>query len=516
MAASYKTTQTIWAGTDDGLVWITRDGGDHWSRITPPGVTAWSKIAQIDATRFDDDTAYVAVNRLRVDDLRSYAFRTHDGGKSWQSISAGLPEDAPVNAVRADPVQPGLLYAATEHSVWTSLDDGAHWRPLDYNLPHTSMRDLLVKDDDLIVATHGRSFWVLDDISPLRRLAANRAASGAMLFPPAAAWRVRRSANTDTPLPADEPAGKNPPDGAIIDYVLERDYGSPQDARGTVTLEVLDSAGKLLRRYSSEDPASPTAEELRNNLIPPYWPKMRGPLPTTAGMHRWVWDLREAAPTATHCEYPISAVPHRTPQTPEGPLVLPGTYTVRLTVDGKTETAPLVVKMDPRVEVSAADLEALHAAQVKMAASLDAVAKADLQAHSVMEQLSAPQNASTENVPPQNAVLATKLAAFSKPLKLLLDGAGGDAAKEQPGMDDVTGEAAQLYGQLQQADAAPTKALLDAAAHNEEEGEAAVRAWEEFQQKQLPGINELLRNAHRPLLNLNQKPENMPEGGDED
>jgi photosystem II stability/assembly factor-like uncharacterized protein len=511
VAASYRTTQTIWAGTDDGLLWITRDGGDHWSKITPPGVTAWSKIAQIDASRFDDDTAYVAVNRLRVDDLRPYAFRTHDGGKSWQSISAGLPEDAPVNAVRADPVQPGLLYAATEHSVWTSFDDGAHWQPLHYNLPHTSMRDLLVKDDDLIVATHGRSFWVLDDITPLRRLTADGGTRTAMLFPPAAAWRVRRSTNTDTPLPADEPAGENPPDGAVIDYVLARDYELPHGPRGAVTLEVLDSAGKLLRRYSSEDPTSPTAAELQTNLIPPYWPNVRGPLPTTAGMHRWVWDLREAAPTASHSGYPISAVPHRTPRTPEGPLVLPGTYTVRLTVDGKTETAPLLVRMDPRVEVSAGDLETLHTAQVKMAASLDALAKADLEAHSVMEQISAPQDASHEN-----AALAARLAPYSKSLKLLLDGTELDAAKTQPGMDDVTGEAGQLYGQLQQADAAPTKALLTAAAHNEEEGEEAVRAWEEFQQKQLPAINEQFRNAHRPAVNLNQKPANMPESGDED
>ncbi|HEX3986005.1 MAG TPA: glycoside hydrolase, partial [Acidobacteriaceae bacterium] len=152
VAASYKTLQTIWAGSDDGLVWITRDGGANWTKITPPGLSPWSKIAQIDASRFDDNSAYVAVSRMRIDDLRPYAFRTHDGGKTWQSISAGLPDDAPVNAIRADPVQPGLLYAATEHAVWISFDDGDHWRPLQYNLPHTSMRDLLVKDDDLVVA----------------------------------------------------------------------------------------------------------------------------------------------------------------------------------------------------------------------------------------------------------------------------------------------------------------------------------------------------------------------------
>ncbi|HET7348914.1 MAG TPA: glycoside hydrolase, partial [Acidobacteriaceae bacterium] len=200
VAASYKTLQTIWAGTDDGLVWITRDGGANWTNITPPGLSPWSKIAQIDASRFDDDTAYVAVNRMRIDNVHPYAFRTHDGGKTWQSISAGLPDDAPVNAVRADPVQQGLLYAATEHSVFVSFDDGNHWTPLQYNLPHTSMRDLLVHDDDLVVATHGRSFWVLDDVQPLRELAAAHG-QAPVLFKPAAAWRVRRDNYTDTPMP---------------------------------------------------------------------------------------------------------------------------------------------------------------------------------------------------------------------------------------------------------------------------------------------------------------------------
>src|SRR6185437_520483 len=172
------------------------------------GVSPWSKVAQIDASRFDDNTAYVAINRMRLDDLRPYACRTHDGGKTWQSIADGLPEDAPVNAVRADPQRPGLLFAATENGVFVSFDDGAQWRPLQFNLPHTSMRDLLIHDDDLIVATHGRSFWVLDDIAPLRELAAGAAAPGTRLFKPADAWRVRRDQNTDTPLPADEPAGE--------------------------------------------------------------------------------------------------------------------------------------------------------------------------------------------------------------------------------------------------------------------------------------------------------------------
>jgi photosystem II stability/assembly factor-like uncharacterized protein len=500
VAASYKTTQTIWAGTDDGLVWITRDGGAHWSKITPPGVLPWSKIAQIDALRFDDDTAYVAVNRLRVDDLHPYIYRTHDGGKTWEAISAGLPEDAPVNAVRADPVEPGLLYAATERAVWVSFDDGAHWRMLQYNLPHTSMRDLLVKDNDLIVATHGRSFWVLDDVRPLRELAAKGEQRLPMLLTPEVAWRIRRDTNTDTPLPADEPAGENPPNGAIIDYDLAR------DANGPVVLEVLDAAGKMLRRYSSEDPISPTQEELRTGLIPPVWPQVHGPLPATAGMHRWVWDLRATPPTATQHEYPISAVPHRTPLGPEGPLVLPGKYTVRLTVDGHSESVPLEVKMDPRVHVSIADLEALHSAQVTMAATLDALAKADLAAHSVAEQIAAPEN----------AALAAKLAQDSAKLKVLLDGTGSDSAKGLPGIDDVTAEATALYAELQQADSAPTAALLAASAQVELEGKEVLPGWEEFRKNELPALNLKLTSAHRPPIDLNRQPVNMPQSGDED
>jgi photosystem II stability/assembly factor-like uncharacterized protein len=499
LAASYKTTQTIWAGTDDGLVWITRDGGANWKNITPPGVAPWSKIAQIDASRFDDDSAYVAVSRFRVDDLHPYAYRTHDGGKTWVSISAGLPDDGPVNAVRADPVQTGLLYAATEKSVWVSFDDGDHWQALNYNLPHTSMRDLLVKDDDLIVATHGRSFWILDDVSPLRQLAADAGKQASMRLPPALAWRVRRDTNTDTPLPVDEPAGENPPDGATLDYDL------PHPAQ-TVTLEILDSSGNVLRKYSSDDPVTPTPEELRTGLIPAYWPKMDGPLPIAAGMHRWVWDLRSTAPTATSYSYPIAAVPHRTPLVPQGPLVVPGTYTVRLTVDGKRETASLQVKMDPRVHMSQAELEALHTAQVTMANSLDGLAKADLQAHSVMEQVAAVQD----------PALAKQLSTSSAALKTILDGTGPNATKRLPGIDEVTAEATLLYGELEQADANPTAALLAAAAHVQKEGAEVLPGWEQFKQTQLPEMNRQIKNSHHPAINPDRKPTDMPQTGDED
>ncbi len=499
VAASYKTIETIWAGTDDGLVWITRNGGADWKAITPPGLTPWSKIAQIDTSRFDDDSAYVSVNRLRVDDLKPYIFRTHDGGKSWTSISAGLPDDAPVNAVRADPVQPGLLYAATEHAVWSSFDDGAHWRTLAYNLPATSMRDLLVKDDDLIVATHGRSFWVLDDVSPLRQLAAAGGKPRRELFAPASAWRVRRDTNTDTPLPADEPAGENPPDGAMIDYDL------PRDAH-TVAIEVLDKAGAVLRRYSSDDPVAPSPEELRTELIPPYWPLQHQGLSKLGGMHRWVWDLRATRPASAQYEYPIAAVPHRTPLAPEGPLVAPGEYMVRLTVDGKSETAPVIVKMDPRVTLSQAELTALYTAQKTMAASLDEVAKADLEAHSALEQA---QKA-------QDQALAGRLAPFSAKLKELLDGSEAGAAVKTPGLADVTEEATQLYAEMQQADANPTAAQVSAATHVQKEANEVAMSWKEFKRTQLQAMNRLLEREHHARIQPELHPTNMPEAGDED
>ncbi len=245
VAASYENTDTLWAGTDDGFLWITGDHGKNWKNITPSQLTPWSKISQISSSHFDDATAYVSVSRLRINDLRPYIYRTHDGGTTWQSIVAGLPDDSPVDTVREDPFRKGLLFAGTETAVWMSLDDGNHWQSLQYNLPHTSMRDLWIKDNDLIVATHGRSFWILDDISALRQLGTFKADIGPAVFAPGDAYRVRRSTNTDTPLPMDEPAGENPPDGAAIDYYL------PDGVSGPVTLELLDADDKLVRKYSS-------------------------------------------------------------------------------------------------------------------------------------------------------------------------------------------------------------------------------------------------------------------------
>lgn len=364
LAPSYRRAGTLWAGTDDGLVWITRDGGARWRNVTPPGLTPWSKVSQIDASHERDGTAFVAVNRFRLDDLRPYVYLTHDYGAHWQTAVDGLPQ-WPVNAVREDPVEPRLLFAATENGVFVSFDAGAGWQPLQLNLPRTSVRDAIVAHDDLVVATHGRGFWILDDVTPLRELA--RAGAGSLggrayLVAPERAYRVRDNLNTDTPLPPEEPAGQNPPDGAILDYDL---------ASGVrrVVLTIEDARGRIVRRYASDDPAPAPIPNLDK---PAYWERPFQRLPASAGAHRFVWDLREAAPRAVSVDLPIAAVAHDTPRVPQGPLVVPGEYLVRLDADGFVAQRTLRVTMDPRVTVSAAALREQYDLAVRVCDVMDA------------------------------------------------------------------------------------------------------------------------------------------------
>lgn len=345
VAPSYKDVNVIWAGTDDGLIHVTRDGGKTWRNVTPPGVTAWSKVSVMDAGRFDAGTAYAAINRFRCDDLKPHVYRTQDFGKTWQKIVNGLPENAPINAVREDPVRKGLLFAGSERAAWVSFDDGEQWKPLRLNMPAISIRDLVVHDDDLVVGTHGRGFWILDNITPLRQM---KEFTSDHLFEPQVAYRVRWNKNTDTPLPIDEPVGENPPDGAMIDYTLQ--------TAGKVVLEIFDSGNRLVRRFASDDPAPPPDGPLQ---IADYWIRPAQRLGTETGMHRFVWDLHYpmAPVSGGRSSYPIAAVYRNTPREPRGPAAMPGRYTVKLTVNGKTYSQPLVVKMDPRVKAGQAELQ---------------------------------------------------------------------------------------------------------------------------------------------------------------
>ena len=355
VAPSYVDANVIWAGTDDGLIHMTADGGLHWADVTPPQLTPWAKVSVMDAGRFDVKTAYAAVNTIRLDDMRPHIFRTHDGGKTWTEIVEGLPGDAPTNAVREDPGRRGLLYAATEREVFVSFDDGGHWQTLRLNMAPSSVRDIIVKDDDLVAATHGRGFWVLDDVTPLRQIDAAAKAAGTILFKPQLATRVRYNMGTDTPLPPDEPGGENPPDGAIVDYFLE------SDASGPVTLEIVDGRGRAIRRYSSDDKIDlPTPE---GAPVPLYWYRQPLVLQRTAGMHRFLWDMRyqplEVAGGRGRGGLPISATPHNTVPVPNSIWAPPGLYTVKLTVDGRTFEQPLKLRLDPRVKTPAAGLAQL-------------------------------------------------------------------------------------------------------------------------------------------------------------
>ncbi|MEY3922180.1 MAG: hypothetical protein RL634_1941 [Bacteroidota bacterium] len=347
LAPSNKNINTIWAGTDDGLVHITRNGGLNWKDVTPSGVTSWSKISQIDASHFDDNTAYVAVNRIRCDDMKPHIYRTHDGGASWKEVVSGLPNE-PINTVREDPVRKGLLYAGSENAVYVSFDDGEHWQSLRQNMPCTSIRDLVVKDDDLVIGTHGRSFWIMDNISSLRQLNTTAASSTNILFKPQKAVRVRWNMNTDTPLPPEEPAGQNPPDGAMIEFYLSEKANS-------VELEILDQYGKLVRKYSSKD----TMYKIPDVNIPLYWIRPQQMLSTNAGMQRFLWDFHYE-PLNESPSYPIAAVKNNTAPDPTSPWAMPGTYTVRLKVNGQVQEQKFNVVMDPRVKTSLKDLQRQH------------------------------------------------------------------------------------------------------------------------------------------------------------
>jgi hypothetical protein len=502
LAPSFHSVNTLWAGTDDGLIWITRDGGKNWTNITPPEVTPWSKVTQIEASHFDDNTAYASVSRFRIDDLHPYIYRTRDGGRSWQLITKGLP-DSPVDTVREDPVRKGLLFAGTETSVWVSFDDGDHWQSLQLNLPHTSMRDLWIHEGDLIVATHGRSFWILDDITPLRQIT-DATAKSDVLFKPASAYRVRRSSNPDTPIPPDEPLGENPPDGAILDYYLAK------PASGLLTIEVLDAKGAVVRRYSSTDQPEQTETQLRQQVIPLYWIRRNKAVSTDAGMHRWVWDLRYPTPLATHYVYPISAVPHDTPRAPQGPLALPGTYTVRLTVGGHSYTEPLTVKMDPRVKTPLAGLQQQFDMQMRLASLLTDSTKAGVEARSIRDQIKA-------ILPQANGAVKDSIQAFADKLKVIVDGPEKPVPGSQaPTLSRVNGAADTLYGEVDSADAAPTTAQTTAAAGAEHDAAVALKEWGKLKASDLGALNAQLRDAHLPELKVEVRGDSGAGEGDEE
>jgi hypothetical protein len=405
--------------------------------------------------------------------------------------------------VREDPVRKGLLFAGTENGVWVSLDDGDHWQSLQLNLPHTSMRDLWIHDTDLIVATHGRSFWILDDIAPLRELAA-ASPNAAHLFAPPPAYRIQRDTNTDTPLPPDEPAGTNPPDGAILDYYLPA-------AASSVSLEILDAKGKLVRRFTNTDKPDVTEEELQKQLIPLSWTRAPRQLAATTGMHRWTWDLHYPAPAAVRHEYPIAAIPHDTPRHPLGPTVLPGNYRVQLTVDGKSSTAPLSIKMDPRVKTSLAGLQKKFQAESRLTAIVDESSRAVLQAGSIRDQLDKLSAQADTGV-------RSAIEDAQKKLTALLGASRGPFAppSQEPTLTRLNGAASSLYGEVWQADAEPTAAQLRALEATEHECTDMRKRWNEFKSSDLAALNRQLRQSKGQEITIEPDPHHEEPMSDEE
>jgi photosystem II stability/assembly factor-like uncharacterized protein len=481
VAPSHQDLNTIWAGTDDGLIHITRDGGKNWKNITPPDLKSWNKVSQLDASRFDNNTVYAAINKLRLSDLHPYIYRTHDGGLTWKLIVNGIPANETVNTVREDPKRKGLLYAGTERAVYFSIDDGENWYSLRTNMPATSIRDLVIHEDDVVVGTHGRSFWILDDISHLRQISDRTSSSASVLFKPQQAWRVRRSQNTDTPIPPEEPMGQNPSEGAAINYWLKSDAKY-------VVLEVFDKSNQLVRVYTSAD--KPDAINEDTLPYPSYWFRKHRALSAKAGMHRWNWDLRYGLPEGFSKSYPMTAILGDTPPTPEGPLAAAGEYTVRLTVDGASQTQPLTVKMDPRVK--AAPLALAKAVEVSMQSYKGIVKAREAQAQ--IRKIRAALQAVRERFAAEADDLDGKLAA-------LAGQAGGGrrrgpaAGAAQPSFGSVANDLLNVMSTADEVDAMPTTQLIAASTQLQKIlGDLDTR-WSQLRSTEIAALNAKLKAA---------------------
>jgi hypothetical protein len=492
LAPSPLDVNVLWAGTGDGLIQLTTDGGAKWNTVSPSELKPWARIFNMEAGHFDTKTAYAAANTLRLDDMNPHFWRTHDGGKTWKEIDNGIAPGAVSNSIREDPHKKGLLYAATDTQVWVSFDDGDNWHSLRLDMPAISVRDIQVKDDascmcsDLVAGTHGRGFWILDNLTPLRQAAEAAAASDGYLFKPATGIRIRFGTNDPTPWPPELPAGENPPNGALVDYYL------PNASSNEVKLEFLDPEKHVIRSYSSKDairdpdpatnPAAynkicqqdPTAQDCG---LPLYWPAPHQVLKTSAGMHRFSWDM--------HYD-PIpggggggrggggggGAVPHRTYPGVNSPWVAPGFYTVRLTVNGKSYTQPIAIKMDPRVRITP-EVEQIFTLTTRMENNVRSAQAAYKDARAMLEKVKG------------NEALAKQIEEIAPAAPARGDGGGrggrgGGGAPEPatpPTLADIAPRMVASVMPMQAAEMAPTATELKAAAEQQTAYTALMTKW---------------------------------------
>jgi photosystem II stability/assembly factor-like uncharacterized protein len=474
----------LWIGTDDGYIQKTLDGGKTWQNVTPSELTPWSKIVMMQASHFDANEAYAAVDRHRLEDNDPYIYRTRDAGKTWERITKGLPSGVYLQTVKEDSKRKGLLFAGTELGVFVSFNDGDEWQSLQLNLPPVSMRDLAIHGDDLIVATHGRGFWVLDDVTPLRQITDKLAQSEANLFQPAEAIRMHAGTDYGSPMPRDEALAENPPVGAMIDYHLK----SP--ASGPLLIEILDAKGQVVRRYSSEEHAPPVKPEALQ--FPASWRPTPQSLSTAAGMHRWIWDLHYTAiPGSTHLVGDEFVV------VPRGVTALPGAYTAKLTVAGQSYSQPLTVKLDPRINTSAADLQKQFEAATEVSRRQAKITETQRDVQQLLSQARQIRSQVQNNV-----ALASALDSLIQKAE---DVAGAPTArfglvpsrppKERPDLSSLSAKFARVFSAVNDGDAAPTVDAMRAFNAAQTDLAAVQAKWSALTTEDLPAINTRLKQG---------------------
>jgi photosystem II stability/assembly factor-like uncharacterized protein len=488
IAPSGLNADLIWAGSDTGLIHLTRDGGKTWHNVTPKGLPDWSEMALIEASNFDPAEAYAAVDRHRMDDQQPYLYRTRDYGATWQLITDGIPAPSFLRAVRQDPRDRNLLFAGTESGVYVSRDDGRHWQPLQLNLPTTSVQDMVIHGDDLVIATHGRSFWILDDITPLRQIddAIN---ARAWLYSPSVAVRVDNDEFSGTPLPPEEPAAENPPNGASIDYHLST-------AAGQIKLELFDAQGSLVTAFSSQSD-KPENKEIKRVPLPiaERWLPKPEALDPGPGMHRFVWDLASGGESGKPEEHPMDEEPDAL----HGPRIVPGTYQAKLTVDGKELTRPLIVTMDPRSVATSAELQQQYELGRRMFAEAIRSRRALAQLHSLQEKLAA----LADQLSAQPTELKTSLSQAQDSIRKTLTGSGarsGNAMGLELAHSGITSALRVVESGNR---TVPSQAL---AVFEESDGAAKLRIgeWNQMKENLLLQLNNELKQANQPPLSIDE------------
>jgi len=479
LAESPLTKGVLWAGTDDGLIHVTRNDGQTWQNVTPKDMPPWSMVSIIEPSPHDVDSAFAAIDRHKLDDLKPLVFKTHDGGKTWKRIVTGMPDGSYVRSVREDPKRKGLLYAGTELGVYVSLDDGEHWQPLQLNLPVTPVHDLVVKDDDLVAATHGRSFWILDDVTPLRQIDGAAAIPDSRLYRPQTAYRLHFPEDVNRR----RPVGDNPPSGAVIDYFLK----AKPPAAEEITLAILDSHGKVLRQFSNHK-----KEKFEQ---PAEWPDRETPaelLPDAAGMNRFVWDLRVEDPVQIPGAF-------YSDEGPKGPIVNPGSYVARLTTLSGAQSVPLEVVPDPRLKgtVTAADVTAHWDLVSRTAEDIEALHRAVNQMRASRTQLGKLHSPSGAGSGGQGVVEA--VARFDQkmtPIEEQLIQVNMKASEDNLRYPNRLNEQYDTFiGTVDGDDVGPTEPQLQVFAELHRRLTEQLAKWKSLQDTELPALNTQLQQA---------------------